>query len=84
MNRIAIVALLVLGAACKVEKTGRDTYKVIAPTPQAKAAAAKAQAKTATAIEKLGNEVREAGAKLKAKTETGTKPETRGKSTTTD
>ncbi|HUJ12945.1 MAG TPA: hypothetical protein VL284_04060 [Thermoanaerobaculia bacterium] len=77
MHRISIVAFLILAAACKIEKTGRDTYKVIAPTPQAKAAAARARAKTATAIQKLGSEVRQAGAKLKAKTETGTKTEPR-------
>jgi hypothetical protein len=55
MKRIVIVALTVLALACQVEKTGQDTYKVTAPTPEAKAAAEKAkdQAKV------IGNEAKE-------------------------
>ena len=45
MKRISIIAALVLAIACKVEKTGQDTYKVVAPTPEAKAAAKKAEEK---------------------------------------
>jgi len=55
MKRITIAALTILALACKVEKTGRDTYKVVAPTPEAKAAAKKA-----------GEEAKEAGEKVKA------------------
>jgi hypothetical protein len=32
MKIITIVALTIFALACKVEKTGRDTYKVVAPT----------------------------------------------------
>jgi len=42
VKRISIIAALLLAVACKVEKTGKDTYKVVAPTPEAKAAAQKA------------------------------------------
>jgi len=45
VKRISIIAALVLAIACKVEKTGQDTYKVVAPTPEAKAAAKKAEEK---------------------------------------
>ena len=45
MKRMIIIAALALAVACKVEKTGQDTYKVIAPTPEAKAAAEKAAEK---------------------------------------
>jgi hypothetical protein len=45
VKRISIIAALVLAMACKVEKTGQDTYKVVAPTPEAKAAAKKAEEK---------------------------------------
>ena len=46
MKRISIItAALILTAACKVEKTGQDTYKVETPTPEAKAAAQKAAEK---------------------------------------
>ena len=45
MKRISIIAALVLAIACKVEKTGQDTYKVVAPTPEAKAAAKRAEEK---------------------------------------
>ena len=77
MNRIAILALMVLTLACKVEKTGPDTYKVVAPTPEAKAAAEKAkeQAKVtaekakegaAEAAVKVGGAMQKAGEKVKS------------------
>jgi hypothetical protein len=31
VKRITIIAALLLAIACKVEKTGNDTYKVVAP-----------------------------------------------------
>ena len=46
VKRISIIAALVLAIACKVEKTGQDTYKVVAPTPEAKAAAKRAEEKS--------------------------------------
>jgi len=35
VKRISIIAIaaLVLALGCKVEKEGKDTYKVVAPTP---------------------------------------------------
>ncbi|HJT18665.1 MAG TPA: hypothetical protein VJ853_14815 [Thermoanaerobaculia bacterium] len=96
MNRAVTLALLMLALACKVEKTGQDTYKVVAPTPQAKAAARKASQQTATAVQKIGDELKEAGDRLSksktettattstVETETGTKTETRSKTTTRD
>lgn len=46
MKRISIIAAaLILALACKVEKTGQDTYKVVAPTAEAKAAAKKTEEK---------------------------------------
>ena len=97
MSRSMIIALVALAFACKVEKTGQDTYKVVAPTPQAKAAAEKVKEQTATAAQKLGDELKKVGEKAKEKTEsrtettettsttqteTGTKTETRSKSKT--
>ncbi len=83
MNRQFIVALALLVAACKVEKTGQDTYKVTAPTPEAKAASEKAkveakdlgakiQAGTAEAAKKAGAELQKAGEKASQKTTTET------------
>ena len=91
MNRIVPIALLTLALACKVEKTGKDTYKVIAPTPAAKAAAQKVKEQTTTAAEKLGDELKKVGEKAKTETKTittetkettesGTKTETVSKS----
>ena len=69
VKRISIItAALLLAVACKVEKTGKDTYKVVAPTPAAKAAAKKAEEKA----KQLTNEASEA---IKKKTE-GSKTET--------
>jgi hypothetical protein len=45
VKRISIIAALLLALACRVEKTGKDTYKVVTPTPEAKAAAQKATEK---------------------------------------
>jgi predicted Zn-dependent protease len=93
MSRTVVLALAILALACKVEKTGQDTYKVVAPTPQAKAAAEKVKEKTETAAQRLGDELKKVGDKAKAKTEektettstvqteTGTKTETRSKKT---
>lgn len=43
MKRLLIVAVVLALGACKVEKTGHDTYKVTAPTPEAKSAGEKAK-----------------------------------------
>ena len=57
MRRTILVVATIVALACKVEKTGQDTYKVVAPTPEAKAAAEKAK-----------EQAKEAGEKLKAGT----------------
>lgn len=57
MRRIAMLALIVgLAISCKVQKTGENTYKVIAPTPEAKSAAEKAKVEAKKAGEKLKEE----------------------------
>jgi hypothetical protein len=77
MKRITVVALIILALGCKVEKTGKDTYKVVAPTPEAKAAAKRAeeQAKVvgqqvkqgaADAAVKVGGAMQKAGEKVKS------------------
>ncbi len=87
MKSITIAALLILALACKVEKTGKDTYKVVAPTPEAKAAAEKAKVEAkelgdkakqgaAEAAVKVGGAMEKAGEKAKAE---GTKTEKRVK-----
>ena len=98
MKSITVVALTILALACKVEKTGQDTYKVVAPTPEAKAAAEKAkdQAKVlgekakqeaAEAAVKVGGAMQKAGAKAKSEANEHaqtqtTQTETRSKTTT--
>ena len=57
-----LIAALLLTAACKVEKTGQDTYKVVTPTPEAKAAAQKA-------AEKAREATHDASAAIAKKTE---------------
>ena len=58
MKQIAVIGLTLALAACKVEKTGQDTYKVVTPTPEAKAAGEQLKKDAA----KLGEKVKE-GAK---------------------
>ena len=90
MKSITIVALTILALACKVEKTGQDTYKVVAPTPEAKAAAKKAEVQAeklgekakqgaADAAVKVGGAMQKAGEKTQAeiKEHSSTKTETR-------
>lgn len=65
----AIVAAVVLAlVACKVEKTGQDTYKVVAPTPQAKVAGEKAKVQAKEAVEKLKKEGEKLSEKVKSET----------------
>src|SRR5258705_2095695 len=59
MKRIAIIGLTLALAACKVEKTGKDTYKVVTPTPEAKAAAQKLKQDAAKVGEKVKEESKE-------------------------
>jgi len=81
MKRFVPIGLLTLALACKVEKTGKDTYKVVAPTPAAKAAAQKVKEQTTTAAQKLGDELTKVGEKAKTESKTiGTKTETVSKS----
>jgi hypothetical protein len=70
MTRRIALALVSLALACKVEKTGQDTYKVVAPTPEAKKAAEKVKEQTQTAAEKLGDELKKVGEKAKTETKT--------------
>ena len=70
MTRRLALALVSLALACKVEKTGQDTYKVVAPTPEAKKAAEKVKEKTETAAQKLGDELKKVGEKAKTETKT--------------
>ncbi|HKO58790.1 MAG TPA: hypothetical protein VJ276_23185 [Thermoanaerobaculia bacterium] len=89
---ILILALVAFG--CKVEKTGEDTYKVVTPTPEAKAAAEKAkeQAKVvgkevkegaAKAAEATGTALQKAGREVREKTTTTTTTTTGTTATTT-
>ncbi len=91
MTRNFLLALAFLTLACKVEKTGQDTYKVVAPTPQAKAAAEKAKEEAKAVAEKLKQETAKVTEKAKTETtattstvqtQTGTKTEKRSKTTT--
>jgi hypothetical protein len=70
MTRKIALALVSIALACKVEKTGRDTYKVVAPTPEAKKAAEKVKENTETAVQKLGDELKKVGEKAKTETKT--------------
>ena len=70
MTRKIALAFLTLALACKIEKTGRDTYKVVAPTPQVKRAAEKLKAQTGSAAQKLEDELKKVGDKAKTETKT--------------
>jgi len=59
MKRIAIIGLTLALAACKVEKTGKDTYKVVTPTPEAKEAGQKLKQDAAKLGEKVKEEAKE-------------------------
>lgn len=77
MKRITIIAAaFALTLACKVEKTGQDTYKVVAPTPEAKAAAEKA-------AEKARQATHDASVAIAKKTETSSTSTTGTTETTT-
>jgi hypothetical protein len=99
MRKIATVALALALAACKVEKTGNDTYKVTAPTPEAKEAGQKvkeeakelgaaAKEKAAEAAQSTGTFLQKAGENAQSKTDTTsttttTKTTTAGTTSTT-
>jgi hypothetical protein len=59
MKKALILHLALAAFGCKVEKTGQDTYKVVTPTPEAKAAAEKAKEQAKV----VGQEVKENAAK---------------------
>ena len=61
----AAIASLAMATACKVEKTGQDTYSVQAPTPEAKAAAEKASVKTQEAGREINESAQKAADALK-------------------
>ncbi|GEM_PF-1943122 len=69
MKRLIIAGIVLALAACKVEKTGQDTYKVVAPTPEAKKAGAEAKAQAKVAGEKLKEEAARLGEKIKTETQ---------------
>jgi hypothetical protein len=75
VKRIIIMTALLL-AACRVEKTGQDTYKVVSPTPEAKAAAEKAK-------EKAREVTHDASAAIARQTEPSSSTETTGTTATT-
>jgi len=81
MKKLIIAAAVLLLVACKVEKTGKDTYKVVAPTPQAKAAGAEAKKD----LQEMGAKLKTEAGKLgdKAKSVTSDKSETTETSETT-
>ena len=58
---VSAAALLLVSVACKVEKTGDDTYKVQAPTAEAKAAAEKAKQDAAAAGDVIKKDAKEVG-----------------------
>ena len=75
MKRILILSALILFVSCKVEKTGKDTYKVVAPTPEAKAA-------TQKAVDKARDATHDASVAIAKKTETAPTTETTSTSKT--
>ena len=62
---VPAAAAMLLTAACKVEKTGNDTYSVQTPTPEARAAAEKATAETQEAGRKINASAQKAADELK-------------------
>ena len=60
---MTMAAIAALAIACRVQKTGENTYRVIAPTPQAKQAGEKAKVEAKQAAEKLKVEARKAAEK---------------------
>ncbi len=81
---IAIVILVIPAAACRVEKTGEDTYQVETPTPEAEAAAQRAKEGAQEAGQDIKEGAQEAGRDIKegardATRATGTAMEEAGK-----
>jgi hypothetical protein len=74
MKKAIVAAAVLLLVACKVEKTGKDTYYVVAPSPQAKAAGAEAKKD----LQEMGAKLKTEAGKLgdKAKSATSDKTET--------
>jgi hypothetical protein len=83
MKKLTIAIVLLALAACKVEKTGNDTYKVVAPTPEAKAAGEKAKVEAKEAADKMKAAVHDATAPDKSDTSAMTQT-TQTPSTSTD
>lgn len=64
MRRMMVVAAIAaLAISCKVQKTGENTYRVVAPTPEAKSAADRAKVQAKEAGQKLKEEARVAARK---------------------
>ena len=68
MKKLCIALVVLALAACKIEKTGKDTYKVVAPTPQAKKAGEKMKVQAKEAGEKLKVEAEKLKEKVKTET----------------
>lgn len=94
MKKFSMLVLVLALAACKVEKTGEDTYKVTTPTPEAKAAAEKAKENAKVvgaevkenagkAAEATGTALQELGQKAQDKTSTPEKTTTVTETTVT-
>ena len=71
MRRAFIITLALVLAGCKVQRTGEDTYKVVTPTPEAKAAGQKIKEdakKLGQDLKKTAHEIgqTEAAAKIRA------------------
>jgi len=67
MKRILIVAMLVVLAACKVEKTSNEEVQVTTPSKdEAKAAADRAETGVKAASEEVGEQATEAGRAIKS------------------
>ena len=68
MKKLLIATVVLALAACKIHKTGQDTYKVTMPTPEAKKAAEKAKVQAKEVGEKLKVETEKLKEKVKTET----------------
>jgi hypothetical protein len=68
MKQLWMAAAMVLLFACKVEKTGKDTYRVVTPTPEAKAAGERAKVEAQKAGREIKQGVKDLGQKIETTT----------------
>jgi hypothetical protein len=81
---MAMILVAIPFTACRVEKTGDDTYQVEVPTPEAERAAQQAGAKAREVGQEIKEEAKELGGKVREGTreagqKTGTAVEEAGK-----